>query len=387
MTILQQIAQRYYQQFKQQYIIVKAPGRFNLIGEHTDYNLGFVTPAAIDKHIYLAMGKNPNPNWVEIYSPYFNEIAQLNCDDDSLDGLSGWARYLKAAIIELKLRGYSFSGVNGTIDGNIPLGAGLSSSAALCCGFIYGLAYLNQIKIPRNEIAVIAQATEHRVGLNCGLMDQYAVLYGKANHVIALDCNNLNFRYIPLNLGTYNVLIINSKVKHELAADSGYNDRRLSCENVVDIIQQDFPHVKSLRDVDFSTLRLYEHKVSPINYKRAKYVLEENQRVLHTIKALEEGRIEAVGQYLYQSHYGMQFDYEITAPEIDFLIDLTKPLTSVIGSRMVGGGFGGCTINLVDEKAQDLVIAQISEQYNARFGMLPEFYTVKADEGVGLVRL
>ncbi|NJL76961.1 MAG: galactokinase [Saprospiraceae bacterium] len=385
MTILQQIAYRYYQQFKQQYILVKAPGRFNLIGEHVDYNLGLVLPAAIDKHIYLALGKSNDTNLVEIFSPYFNQTARFTCDNDSLEGLPSWIKYLKATIIELKARGYALEAVNGAIDGDIPLGAGLSSSAALCCGFIYGISYLNQLKIPRNEIAVIAQATEHRVGLNCGLMDQYAVLYGKAGHVIGLDCRSLNFRYIPLNLQEYSIVVANSKIKHELAAGSGYNERRAACERVVETINRNHAEVNSLRDVDFHTLRSYKDKVDAIDYKRANYVLEENQRVIQTMKALEDGRIASVGQYLYQSHYGMKLDYEITVPEIDLLVDLTKPFKEVIGSRMVGGGFGGCTINLIETAAKAQVLEHIAQEYENQFHVAPEFYDIQPDEGVHLV--
>ncbi len=385
MQILQQLAQRYMDWFKQSYIMVQAPGRINIIGEHTDYNEGWVLPAAIDKYIYFALGNNSDIRQVEIYSPNFDETARFSIDAKDFESIPSWGKYLQAVIMELQSRNYNISGVNGIVNGDIPTGAGLSSSAALCSGFIFGLAHLNQLNISRLEMALIAQATEHRVGLNCGLMDPYASLHGKANHAIFLDCQNNESNYFPLDLKSYSLVLIDSKVKHELAADSGYNERRTACERVVALIQQSQPNVRSLRDIDYQTLRAFQSQIQPKDYQRAKYVLDENQRVHQAIAALEQGRLATLGQLLYQSHYGMQYDYEITVPEIDLLVDLTKPYSGVLGARMVGGGFGGCTINLIHNDQKSAILERITEAYQAATQLSPIVYDFNIGDGVKLL--
>ncbi|MEN0051712.1 MAG: galactokinase, partial [Bacteroidota bacterium] len=363
----------------------KAPGRINVIGEHTDYNEGWVLPAAIDKYVYFALGKNGDVDYTEVYSPFFDEKARFNVQSTEFEDIPSWAKYLQAATIEMRARGYEIKGVNGAMDGDIPLGAGLSSSAALCCGFIFGVAKLNDIEISRAEIALIAQATEHRVGLNCGLMDQYAVLFGKENQVIGLDCQSLTFEHSPLELKNYALVLINSNIKHELAADSGYNDRRASCERVVAHIQKDHPKIKTLRDISKTQLIDYQSQLDPIDFQRAQYVFRENQRVLNTMQALENGNIQQVGEYLYQSHNGMRHEYEITVPEIDLLVDLTKEIPAVIGSRMMGGGFGGCTINFIEKSAKEKVVQEIVGQYQKETNQEASVYEVKIGDGVNLL--
>lgn len=385
MNILNNLAQRYLAAFNQSHIIVQAPGRINIIGEHTDYNEGFVLPAAIDKYIYFALGNNSDPSKVEIYSPYFDETAQFNLHADTFEDIPSWAKYLQAVVMEMKSRGYEINGVNGVVNGDIPTGAGLSSSAALCAGFIFGIAHLNQLSISRLEMALIAQATEHRVGLNCGLMDPYASLHGKAAHAILLDCQSNESTYFPLDLQHYSLVLIDSQVKHELAADSGYNERRAACERVVTTIQQVHHQVNSLRDVDSQLLKAFQLQVSPIDYQRAKYVLDENQRVHQAIAALQQGRLATLGQLLYQSHYGMQYDYEITVPEIDLLVDLTKPYTEILGARMVGGGFGGCTINLIQKDQATTILDEIAQVYEAETALSPIVYHFNIGDGVKIV--
>ncbi|MEL6942551.1 MAG: galactokinase [Bacteroidota bacterium] len=385
MNTLQTLAQRYTQIFKQSHILIKAPGRINVIGEHTDYNEGWVLPAAIDKHVYFALGKNSDENYTEVYSPFFDEKARFSINATDFEDIPSWAKYLQAATMEIQARGYEIKGINGAMDGNIPLGAGLSSSAALCCGFILGVAQLSNLDISRAEIALIAQATEHRVGLNCGLMDQYAVLFGKANQVIGLDCQSLNIEYSPLELQNYALVLINSNIKHELAADSGYNDRRASCERVVNIIKEERPHIKTLRDVSEAQLHNYKTRLEATDFQRAQYIFRENQRVLNTVKALGQGNIEQVGAYLYQSHHGMRYEYEITVPEIDLLVDLTKEMPEVIGSRMIGGGFGGCTINFIEKSAKKSVIQKIVSQYQKETNQEASAYEVHIGDGVMLL--
>lgn len=385
MNSLQTLAQRYIQIFKQSHTLIKAPGRINVIGEHTDYNEGWVLPAAIDKYIYFALGKNGEEDYIEVYSPFFDEKARFNVNSTAFENIPSWAKYLQAATMEMQARGYEVKGINGAMDGDIPLGAGLSSSAALCCGFIFGMAKLNNIEISRAEIALIAQATEHRVGLNCGLMDQYAVLFGKENQVIGLDCQSLVFDHSPLELKNYALVLINSNIKHELAADSGYNDRRASCERVVATIQKEHPEINTLRDVSEAQLLEYQPQLDSIDFQRAQYIFRENQRVLDAMKALKNGDIQQVGEYLYQSHHGMRHEYEITVPEIDFLVDLTKEMPEVIGSRMMGGGFGGCTINFIEQSAKEEAIQKIVSQYQKETNQEATVYEVKISDGVSLL--
>jgi len=385
MNLLQTLAQRYAQIFKQSYILIKAPGRINIIGEHTDYNEGWVLPAAIDKYIYFALGKNGDDDYTEVYSPFFDEKACFSVQATDFEDIPSWAKYLQAATMEMRARGYHIEGINGAMDGDIPLGAGLSSSAALCCGFIFGMAKLNDIEISREEIALIAQATEHRVGLNCGLMDQYAVLFGKKNQVIGLDCQSLTFEHSPLELQNYALVLLNSNIKHELAADSGYNDRRASCERVVTTIKEIHPEINTLRDISEAQLLTHQAQLDAIDFQRAQYIFRENQRVLNTTEALKKGDIQQVGKYLYQSHHGMRYEYEITVPEIDLLVDLTKKMPEVIGSRMMGGGFGGCTINFIEKSAKERAIQEIISCYKQETNQEASVYEVNIGDGVSLL--
>jgi galactokinase len=384
-NLLQIIAQRYAQSFQNNAIFVKAPGRFNLIGEHTDYNEGFVLPAAIDRHIYLALGRSTNSDQVTIFSPTFDTTISFSLLDDDLESLPNWGRYFKAATQELQARGYQFSGVSGAVQGNIPLGAGLSSSAALCCGFIKGLAHLNGLDLSKAEIASIGQKTEHRVGLNCGLMDQYAVLFGRKEQAVFLDCQSLEVEHVPLDLGAYQLLIFNSNIKHELAADSGYNERRAACERVVAQIKKEHVEVQSLRDVSQEILSSYQDQLDATDFKRAQYVLHENQRVRQAKNALANGDLIAVGQLLNASHVGMRDEYEITVPEIDLLVELAQAQKGVLGSRMTGGGFGGCTIALVHQSEQQAVKESILKAYEAQAGRAATCYQLGIDDGVKIV--
>ncbi len=384
--LLQQIAQRYTQLFQPPTVLVQAPGRINIIGEHTDYNDGWVMPAAIDKHIYFALGKNDSPTRFEFYSPQFDQRIDFDLND-AVENMSSWAKYLLAAAQELQARGHHIEGVSGVLSGDIPVGAGLSSSAALCCGFLYGLKELFDLAISRKEIAHIGQATEHRIGLNCGLMDQYASLFGVKDSAILLDCKNLETQTIPLQLGEYELYIINSNVKHELAADSGYNERRASCERVVAAAQALDTNIQSLRDVSMDMLEGLADDIVMRDYKRARYVLHENERVLSASKALQEGDLETLGKLLLASHKGMREEYQITVPEIDLLVDLARSNPEILGCRMMGGGFGGCTINIIEKARATRTLGKITAAYQLETGLKAEVYKVQAGDGVRVVSL
>ena len=375
--------------FKQQHqrppaLIISAPGRINLIGEHTDYNDGYVLPAAIDKHIFFAFGEAEG-SLSTIQSINYDDQLRFDPAGEAPADAPAWGRYLATATQELRERSYEVPPFICVFGGDIPLGAGMSSSAALCCGFIYGLSERYHLNISREENALIAQATEHRIGLNCGLMDQYAVLFGRNNKVLFLDCESLHYEHFPLELGNYTLVLINSMIKHEFAAESGYNDRRASCERVVATVRGDHADVKTLRQVSREQLASYQGQLSAEDYRRAHYVLDENQRVLDTVKALQAGDVQQAGAFMFASHAGMRDEYQITTPELDTLVDLAQQQDEVLGARMMGGGFGGCTINLMKKENQASVVEHLVRSYQQTYDLKPEVYELALSEGVGKV--
>lgn len=383
--IKQKVIDHFKLQYKEKPILIKSPGRINIIGEHTDYNLGFVLPASIDKAIYYAFSKN-DENTITIHSLNYPEKIIFDTKGTSVF-TSFWGKYFEAIILLLNQKGYTLTGVNCAFGGNIPIGAGLSSSAALCCGFIYGLNQLLQLNISKKEIAFIAQKAEHIIGLNCGIMDQYAVLFGQKNRAIFLDCKALTHQEVPINLLNYSWVLINSNIKHELAVDSEYNVRRASCENVVKKAQLQNPTIQTLRDIDFELLNKIQSTVLPIDYQRALYVLKENKRVLDMVKALKEGNAEVIGSLLFEGHKGMSEEFQITTPELDTLVEISKNTQGVLGSRMMGGGFGGCTINLIKTEDKEKAVSSILKQYQEKTTIQPEAYDLSIDNCVSEITL
>jgi len=363
-------------------ILIKAPGRINLIGEHTDYNQGLVLPASIEKGIYFAVSGNKENNiQIESFLTQPEKIVfQLNGEHKAFE--SFWGNYFKAIIEILIAKNYPLKGMNCVFGGDIPIGSGLSSSAALCCGFIYAITQVSDKEISREDIALIAQAAEHKIGLNCGLMDQYAVLFGKKGNAFFLDCNDLSHKYIPINLDGYSWVLINSNIKHNLAVDSEYNKRRVSCENIVKQVQAYRPQVKSLRDISKDDLVKVKNKVNEIDIQRAKYIIEENDRVLQMMQELTAGDAIAVGNVLKDGHWAMSTEYEITTSELDHLVKIGEELDGVLGSRMMGGGFGGCTINLIETKSLDENIKALLRSYKNKTGIDAEYYHLAIDDGV-----
>ena len=363
-------------------ILIKAPGRINLIGEHTDYNQGLVLPASIEKGIYFAVSGNVENNiQIESFLTQPEKIVfQLNGEHKVFE--SFWGNYFKAIIEILIAKNYPLKGMNCVFGGDIPIGSGLSSSAALCCGFIYAITQVSDKEISREDIALIAQEAEHKIGLNCGLMDQYAVLFGKKGNAFFLDCNDLSHKYIPINLDGYSWVLINSNIKHNLAVDSEYNKRRVSCENIVKQVQAYRPQVKSLRDISKDDLVKVKNKVNEIDIQRAKYIIEENERVLQLMQELTADDAIAVGNVLKNGHWVMSTEYEITTSELDHLVKIGEELDGVLGSRMMGGGFGGCTINLIETKSLDESIKALLRSYKNKTGINAEFYHLAIDDGV-----
>ena len=377
-----QITSYFIEHYKTIPTLIKAPGRINIIGEHTDYNEGLVLPASIEKGIYFAVSGNDLKSiQIETFLTQPERIVfQLNGAHKKFE--SFWGNYFKAIIEILVAKNYPLKGMDCVFGGDIPIGSGLSSSAALCCGFIYALTKVSGKEISREEIALIAQEAEHKIGLNCGLMDQYAVLFGKKGNAFFLDCKDLSHNYIPINLDGYSWVLVNSNIKHNLAVDSEYNKRRVSCENIVKEVQKYRPEITSLRDVTLEDLQQVTNLADDIDVKRANYIIEENNRVRKMIKVLSAGDAITVGAVLKEGHWAMSTQYEITTSELDTLVKIGESLDGVLGSRMMGGGFGGCTINLMKTEKLDTSIKSLLEQYKEQTGIDAEYYHLAIDDGV-----
>lgn len=349
-------------------------GRINLIGEHTDYNGGFVFPGAIDKVIMAEMKANGTDK-VRVFSIDINEYAEFGLNEEDAPKQQ-WARYIFGVCREIIKRGGIVNGFDAVFAGNVPLGAGLSSSAALESCFAFALNDMfNDNKIDKFELAKIGQSTEHNYcGVNCGIMDQFASVFGKKDHLMRLDCRSLEYEYFPFKLDGYKLVLVDSKVKHELV-DSPYNKRRASCENVARTLG-----VETLRDAEMADLEKIKDRISEEDYNRAVYVIGEKQRVLDVCDALQKGDYDTVGDRMYKTHEGMSKLYEVSCEELDYLNDIAKEC-GVTGSRIMGGGFGGCTINLVKDDLYDSFIATAKEKFNARYGHEPVVYDVIVSDG------
>ncbi len=355
-------------------------GRINLIGEHTDYNGGFVLPGAVDCSITAMM----RPNGTK-----FVRVRALDLDAETVFGLTeedkpdeAWAHYVFGVCREIRKCGGSIGGFDAVFAGDVPSGAGMSSSAALESAFAYGLNDLFALGIDRFGLARIGQATEHNYcGVQCGIMDQFASVFGRRGNLIRLDCRSMEYSYFPFDPQShgYRLVLLDSTVKHELA-DSPYNRRRASCERVVEAIRRRCPRVELLRDADMRMLDQVRSEITDEDYRRARYVIGENERVLRVCDALERGDYETVGRMMYLSHDGLRDDYEVSCEELDFLNGQARSF-DVAGSRMMGGGFGGCTINLVREELYDDFVAGACKAFADRFGHEPKVYPVVISDG------
>lgn len=362
------------ERFSSNPIFYASAGRINLIGEHTDYNGGFVFPGAIDKYIMTAININGTDK-VRLYSVDMNQYTEFGLREEDKPA-EQWACYVFGVCREVIKRGFEVKGFDAVFAGNVPLGAGLSSSAALESCFAYALNDLfNDNKISIFELALIGQSTEHNYcGVNCGIMDQFASVFGKKDCLMRLDCRSLEFKYFPFKPVGYKLVLVNSQVKHELV-DSPYNKRRESCERVAKTLG-----VETLRDADMSMLEAAKAQISDEDYKRAVYVIGEKQRVLDVCEALEKGDYETVGQRMYETHHGLSKDYEVSCEELDFLNDVAKEC-GVTGSRIMGGGFGGCTINLVKENLYDTFVQTAKTKFNEKYGIEPIIIDVVISDG------
>ena len=372
------IRDKFQELFNTEGAVFASPGRINLIGEHTDYNGGFVFPGAIDKGMIAEIKPNGTGK-VRAFSIDLNDYAEFGLNEEDAPKAS-WARYIFGVCREIIKRGGQIQGFDTVFAGDVPLGAGMSSSAALESTYAFALNELFSLGIDKFELAKIGQSTEHNYcGVNCGIMDQFASVFGKEGSLIRLDCRSLEYKYFPFNPVGYKLVLLDSVVKHELAS-SAYNKRRQSCENAAAAIRRNHPEVEFLRDATMGMLNEVKGDISAEDYMRAEYVIEEVQRVLDVCEALEKGDYETVGQKMYETHHGMSKLYEVSSEELDFLNDVAKKC-GVTGSRVMGGGFGGCTINLVKDELHDAFIKEAFESYTKKFGHEPKVYEVVISDG------
>ena len=359
--------------------IYASPGRINLIGEHTDYNGGFVFPGAVEQSVMAELKPN-GTRTVRAYSIDLKDYVEFSLDDGKGPSATHF-RFVYGVCREMMKLGVPVEGFNTAFAGDVPLGAGMSSSAALESTFAFAINDMfGENKVDKFTLAKVGQATEHNyIGCNCGIMDQFASVFGKAGSLIRLDCRSLQYKYFPFHPDGYKLVLLNSQVKHDLAS-SAYNDRRRSCENVVAAMQRHFPGVQTLRDADYDMLAAVRGEVSEEDALRAKYVIGEKYRVMEVCVALEEDDYEEVGRKMYETHRGLSKEYEVSCPEIDFLNDVARSC-GVTGSRIMGGGFGGCTINLVSDELYANFIETAKKSYKEKFGKEPVVIDVVIGDG------
>jgi galactokinase len=379
----QSIAQSFQERFGHSPLLVRAPGRVNLIGEHTDYNEGFVLPGAIDKEIYFAVGLNGTSK-VRLYAYDLEQDYEAEVADVS-KGKTMWANYLKGVVAQFQKRGLTVPGFDCVFGGTIPIGAGLSSSAAVECGLAFALDHLMDTQLDRMTLAHMAQKAEHEfAGVQSGLMDQFASLFGKPGQVVRLDCRSLDYEYLPFDTEACRIVLCNSGVKHSLAS-SEYNLRRQECEQGVAILKKYYPEINSLRDATLPQVNEHRNEMGDVVYRRCLYVVQENFRVEAACQHLKDGDLKAFGQEMYASHAGLRDDYEVSCRELDVLVQIAKALPGVYGSRMMGGGFGGCTINLVATEHVDNFVQKASEEYHRYLGLPLETYQTTIVGGVEII--
>ncbi|MFY0254879.1 galactokinase [Chitinophaga sp. 30R24] len=377
--MIQRTREQFIHLFEKEPLIVVSPGRINLIGEHTDYNDGFVLPAAIDKKIVYAIALN-NTQQCNAHAVFTQETVSFHLND--VKPTPGWINYLMGVVYQLQERGLPVQGFDCVVAGDIPVGAGMSSSAAVEGGLVAGLNHLFGYGLTRMEMALIGQQAEHTFpGVQCGIMDQFANLHGKKDQVIRLDCRSLEYEYFPFNFPGYKVVLCNSMVHHSLAS-SEYNVRRRQCEEGVKAIQVKHPAVQSLRDANMFMLEEVKEQLPAKVYDRCNYVIAEIQRVQDATVLLKQGNLSEFGQLMYDTHEGLSKLYEVSCPELDFLVSLSREREEVAGARVMGGGFGGCTINLVKTEKVDDFVAYIKSRYQDQYGKAPEVYVTTIEDGV-----
>jgi len=369
--------------FNEEPLLVRSPGRVNLIGEHTDYNMGFVMPAAIDKAIYFAVSPRID-NRCMLYAADMKDGFEFAADRPAFSE-KGWPNYLMGVVDQLNKTGHAVSGFNCVFGGDIPMGAGLSSSAAVEAGLAFALNHIFNLNLDKLTLVKTAQAAENKfVGVNCGIMDQYINIFGEAGTVLRIDCRSLIHEYFPFDYKNISIVLFNTNVSHALAS-SEYNLRRQECTNGVAVLKQAFPGTQSLRDVSVSQLMSCKNDMDPVVYRRCKYAVEENARLLEAGEVLKRHDLKRFGELMHETHEGLSKDYEVSCPELDYLVELTKENPKVYGARMMGGGFGGCTINLIENEEIEAISAAISEKYTDKFGLHMDTYVTRISNGTAII--
>lgn len=365
-------------------IIVRSPGRVNIIGEHTDYNGGFVLPAAIDKAAYIAVSLRDDTQ-INLTALDLNETYVTTVSDIKPAVEVNWPNYILGAAAQFIKLGIPLPGFNAVLTSDVPMGAGLSSSAAVECATVFALNELLHTDIERIEMVNMAQKAEHEyAGVLCGIMDQFASMMGKEDQVIQLDCRSLNYEYVPFQLEGIKIVLLNTNVKHSLAS-SAYNTRRMECLQAVSWIREQYPQVTSLRDADLAMLATCVLPKSELIYKRSRFIVDEINRLLTACTCLQEGNMDALGKNMFATHDGLSKQYEVSCKELDFLVDFVRQRPEVIGARMMGGGFGGCTINLVKASAIDSLLTDIQPAYESAMGLKLDYYIASIKNGTEIV--
>ena len=362
--------------------IFLAPGRINIIGEHVDYSDGFVLPAAIDKHICFAVKKADDPETCSFFAKDFDDSFSFNINQKQTPVSQVWVNYLLGVFNAVQESGKKVGGLEIAFSSTIPMGSGLSSSAALECGFAFILNHIFDLNLTKKDLALIGQKSEHTfVGVNCGIMDQFASVFGKEHQVIMLDCNSLEHQYFEANLDGYSLVLFDSCIKHTHLT-SGYNDRRKDVDKGKKILWEKFPEIEKFRDFSFSMLDKVRAEIGETPYKRCFYLLKEIKRVEKAAKALSEGDVKYLGELLTETHSGLSTEFEVSCEELDFMVAETLKESGVAGARIMGGGFGGCSINLIKDENVDEVIKNISAKYKTDFDIEMKVYRVKISDGI-----
>lgn len=356
-------------------LLVFSPGRINIIGEHTDYNDGFVFPAAINKGIVAAFQKSGSGK-CSVHAINMDNKIEFSLNDIKPYKQGSWVNYILGVVAELQKRNAPIGNFNMVFKGDIPAGSGLSSSAALENSVVFGLNELFDLNLSKQDMIHISQKAEHNfVGVNCGIMDQYASMFGIKNNALLLDCRSLEAKPFEIDFKNHQLILINTNVKHSLS-DSAYNERRSVCEHVSNLLK-----IKALRDADEDDLLTIKAQISDEDYQKALYVIQENERAQNAAKAIQNGDLESLGTLIYASHDGLQHQYKVSCEELDFLVAQAKLNKNVLGARMMGGGFGGCTINLVAKENAEAFIADVSATYAKKFNKTCSVYQVELSDG------
>ncbi len=366
-------------------LTVDSPGRINIIGEHVDYNMGYVLPTAIEKKIIFKFQKNGSDKICHVYSKGYDTGFELSLDKLEKSNIE-WENYILGVLNEISKRTDKLKGFDCTLESHVPIGSGVSSSAALECGLAFGLNEMFDLGLSKMDIVELSQAAEHSyAGTKCGIMDQFASVMSKEGHVILLDCESLDYSYIPIQIEPYRIVLLNTNVSHNLASGE-YNVRRAQCEEGVAVLQKIYPEVKSLRNATIDMLNDVRNELDETVYNRCSYIIQEKTRVLEAVDALKANNLQRVGELLYETHDGLSKMYEVSCPELDFLVEFSKKYDSVLGARMMGGGFGGCTINLVHEDAIEEFVKAASIAYENECKLKLTWFEASPSQGTSIVK-